>query len=78
MSREQLLTRILVDPSVCGGKPVIRGTRVMVAIVLDSLAEGMTTAEFLDHYPHLTTDDVRAAMAYGAVLAQENTWKIAV
>jgi uncharacterized protein (DUF433 family) len=78
MVREKLLSRIAVDPGVCGGKPVIRGTRVMVAIVLDSLSEGSTPAEILDHYPHLTNEDVRAALAYGAVLAQENTWKIAV
>jgi uncharacterized protein (DUF433 family) len=78
MSREELLSRIHVDPKICGGKPVIRGTRVMVAIVLDSLAEGLTAAELLGHYPHLTNDDVRAALAYGAILAQENTWKIAV
>jgi len=65
MSREQLLTRVQIDPGVCGGKPFIRGTRVMIAILLDSLAEGLTPAELLDHYPHLTTEDIRAALDYG-------------
>jgi uncharacterized protein (DUF433 family) len=64
MSREQLLSRVQIDPGICGGKPVIRGTRVMIAILLDSLAEGLTPAELLGHYPHLSSDDVRAALAY--------------
>lgn len=78
MTKHDLLQRISVDPNVCGGKPVIRGTRVYVAIVLDALAEGFTPEQVIDHYPHLTADDIRAALAYAAVLAQENTWKIAV
>jgi len=57
---------------------VIRGTRVLVAIVLDSLAEGLTSDQVIDHYPHLTVEDIRASLAYGAVLAQENTWKMAI
>ena len=76
MSREELLQRISVDPRVCGGKPCIRGTRIYIAIILDSLAEGMTAEEIIDNYPHLTRDDVRAALAYAAELAIENTWKV--
>jgi uncharacterized protein (DUF433 family) len=75
---EVLLQRITVDPEVAGGKPCVRGTRVYVATVLDGLAEGLSAEQIVDHYPQLTLEDVRAALAYGAALAQENTWKLAV
>lgn len=48
------------------GKPVIRGTRITVELILNKLAEGATESELLEDYPNLTTEDVRAAMAYGA------------
>jgi uncharacterized protein (DUF433 family) len=76
LSREELLSRVVVDPGVCGGKPCIRGTRIYVAIVLDGLAEGLTSEQILDHYPQLNLDDIHAALAYGAELARENTWKV--
>ena len=63
--------RIVVDPLICHGKACIRGTRVMVSVILDNLAEGASTAELLKSYPSLTTEDVRAAMAYAAELARE-------
>jgi uncharacterized protein (DUF433 family) len=77
MTREQLLERVTADPAVCGGKPCIRGTRIDIAILLDALAEGLTPEEIVDHYPSLTVDDVRAAVAYAADLARENVWKVA-
>jgi uncharacterized protein (DUF433 family) len=77
MLREQLLQRVTADPAVCGGKPCIRGTRIDIAILLDALAEGLTPEEIVDHYPSLTVDDVRAAVAYAADLARENVWKVA-
>lgn len=77
MTQDELLRRVTVDPNVCGGKPCIRGTRIYIAIILDALAEGLTTEEIIDHYPHLAVDDVRAALAYAAELARENVWKIA-
>ena len=76
MSREELLRRVVIDPQVCGGKPCIRGTRIYIAIVLDSLAEGLTPEEIVDNYPSLEIDDVRAAVAYAADLTRENVWKI--
>jgi len=76
MTRDELLTRVTVNPQVCGGKPCIRGTRIYVAVILDAFAEGLKPEQILDHYPQLTIDDLRAAMAYGAELAQENTWKL--
>ena len=78
MTTQELLARVSVDPQVAGGKPCIRGTRVYVAIILDSLAEGLSHEQIIDHYPQLSPEDIRAALAYGAALAQENTWKLAV
>jgi len=74
--REDLLARITTDPKICGGKPCIKGTRIYISIILDALAEGLTPEEIIDHYPSLQIEDVRAAVAYGAELAQENVWKI--
>jgi len=76
MSYEELLERISVDPQVCGGKPCIRGTRIYIAIILDSLAEGLTPDEIVSQYPQLTVDDIHAALAYAAELSRENSWKV--
>lgn len=76
MRREELLTRVTVDPKVCAGKPCIRGNKIYIAIILDALAEGLTPDEIIDHYPSLTVDNIRAAVAYAAELARENVWKI--
>lgn len=61
-----LLNRISIDPNVCFGKPCIRGTRIWVSLLLDFLAAGTTSAEILEEYPHLTAEDILAAIAYGA------------
>jgi uncharacterized protein (DUF433 family) len=58
--------RIEINPAVMMGKPVIRGTRITVELILHKLAEGATEAEMLEDYPHLTPKDIRAAIAYGA------------
>ena len=63
--------RITVDPAVCHGQACIKGTRVMVAAVLDNLAAGLGTDEILHSYPSLKAEDVQAAMAYAADLARE-------
>jgi uncharacterized protein (DUF433 family) len=76
MTREELLARVTVDPKVCTGKPCIRGTRIYISIILDALSEGLTPGEIIDHYPSLTTEDIRAAVAYAAELTRENVWKI--
>jgi uncharacterized protein (DUF433 family) len=78
MNRENLLQRISVDPGVCAGKPCILGTRIDIAIILDGLAEGLTPDMIIDHYPQLTMEDIRAALAYAADLSRENLWKIAI
>ncbi len=77
MTHEDLLQRVTVDPRICAGKPCIRGTRIYIAIILDALAEGLTPEEIVDHYPHLTVEDIRAALAYAAELSRENIWKVA-
>jgi uncharacterized protein (DUF433 family) len=58
--------RIEINPRVMMGKPVIKGTRITVELILTKLSEGETETELLDDYPHLTVDDIRAAIAYGA------------
>ena len=63
--------RVTVDPAVCHGQACIKGTRIMVAVVLDNLAAGVETDEILRSYPSLTGEDVHAAMAYAADLARE-------
>ena len=77
MEYNDLLERITVDSGVCGGKPCIRGTRINIGVVLDGLAEGLTPEQIIDHYPQLTLDDIRAALAYAAELSKENIWKVA-
>ncbi|MEX2301750.1 MAG: DUF433 domain-containing protein [Bryobacterales bacterium] len=61
-----MIERIEVDPSVMQGKPVVRGTRVPVELLLRKLAEGASYEDLLDAYPRLTADDIRAALAYAA------------
>ena len=64
--------RIEVNPDVMLGKPVIRGTRVPVELVLRKLSDGTSEADLLDAYPNLTREDIHAAMRYAAdTLAHE-------
>jgi len=63
--------RITVDPRVCHGKACIRGTRVMVSVILDNLAANVLAEEILKSYPTLRPEDVQAAIAYAADLARE-------
>jgi len=58
--------RITADAEIMLGKPVIRGTRITVELVLTKLGEGATTEELLQAYPHLRREDVMAALAYSA------------
>ncbi len=58
--------RIEINPKVMMGKPVIKGTRITVELILRKLSEGCSEDELLDAYPRLTRDDIRAAIRYGA------------
>jgi uncharacterized protein (DUF433 family) len=55
--------RIVVDPKIMFGKPVIKGTRITVELVLRKIADGMSEVQILEHHPHLTVADIRAAAA---------------
>ena len=71
MSNSNWEQHIISDPQVCHGKACIRGTRIMVSVILDNLADGLSPDEIVAEYPPLTLDDVRAAIAYAAVLTRE-------
>lgn len=60
----EIEARIVSDPMILNGKPVIRGTRISVEIIIDRLWNGITADEIVDDYPSLTLDDVRAALAF--------------
>ena len=69
---------IIVDPTVCHGKACIKGTRIMVSVVLDNLAAGLTPDEIVRSYPSLSREAVQAAMAYAAELARERVVSVPV
>jgi uncharacterized protein (DUF433 family) len=71
LNKEKLLHRIVVDPKVCHGKAHIAGTRVMVSVILDNLASGLSPDEILLSYPSLVIEDIHAALAYAALLSKE-------
>jgi len=61
-----MTTRIVIDPNVCGGRPIVAGTRMGVSDVLDALASSVSVDELLADFPYLTREDVHACLAYGA------------
>ncbi|NEQ41301.1 MAG: DUF433 domain-containing protein [Okeania sp. SIO3I5] len=63
--------QISFNPRVCHGKPCIKGTRIMVSVILDNLAEGLTIQEIVEEYPPLTLENVRGAISYAAALVKE-------
>lgn len=65
--------RISVDPAVCHGQACIKGTRIMVSVVLDNVAAGVGVEELLHSYPTLSAEDIQAALEYAAELARERT-----
>lgn len=66
-----LLNRISTDPLICHGKACIKGTRIMVSVVLDNLAAGVSFDEIIKSYPSLTVEDIKAAIGYAAELTKE-------
>ena len=76
---EQLRQRISLDPKLMLGKPVIRGTRIPVELIVRMLAQGVPESDILREYPRLQPDDIRAALAYAArVLAHEDVFPLTV
>jgi uncharacterized protein (DUF433 family) len=73
-----LAERVVVDPRVMVGKPVIRGTRIPVELIVRMLSQGVTESEILAEYPRLQPDDIRACLAYAAeALAHEDVLPLA-
>ncbi len=64
-----LTERITADPDVCQGRACIRGTRVMVSVILDNLAAGLSVEDIVKEYPSITREDVQSAIVYAAKLA---------
>ncbi|OIO90508.1 MAG: hypothetical protein AUK03_12870 [Anaerolineae bacterium CG2_30_64_16] len=71
MARIQWQKRIVIAPDLHHGDPCIKGTRIPVAMIVGSLADGMTPSEIRGEYPQLTDEDIQAALAYAAELADE-------
>ncbi len=72
------MNRIEIDPRVCGGKPVIRGTRIPVAVLVANLAEGQTWKDVMRGYPELSEDDIRAALQYASASVEHTEFAEAV
>ena len=72
MADEKLMGRITANPKIFGRKPIIRGMRISVELILSLLAQGETMRELLDDYPELEPEDIQACLAYAhAVIAQD-------
>jgi uncharacterized protein (DUF433 family) len=70
--------RIVIDPAILVGKPVIKGTRLAVEFIVDLLAQGWDTAEILRNYPGLTADDIQACLGYASTrLREEKVYPLA-
>lgn len=71
------LSRISIDPDVCGGRPCIKGTRMRVSDILDMMAHGASEDTILADYPYLAEEDIRAALAYAARIADHRVIRAA-
>ncbi len=73
MNEQELLKRITVNPGIFSGKPIIRGMRISVELILSLLAQGETEQSILSDYPDLMPEDIRACLAYAhAVIAHDS------
>ncbi len=71
--------RIVIDPAILVGKPVIKGTRIALEFVLELMAEGWTREQIVRNYPHLTEEDLRAVLHYASDLMKgERVYPLAV
>ena len=79
MSENDWQNRIVVDPNVLVGKPVIRGTRISIEFLLELLSNGWTHEQILQNYPHLKAEDIQAALHYAAeAVKQEHVYPLPV
>ena len=67
-----LLTRIVIDEKILGGKPVIKGTRIPIEIILKKLAQNMDINDILRDFPRLTKEDIKASIMYAESLVEDN------
>lgn len=72
MAGDRLLKRITADPEIFGGKPIIRGMRISVELILSLVAQGETVEAILGDYPDLDSEDIRACLAYAGKRARYN------
>jgi len=76
-TEEKLLNRIIINPKIMTGKPIIKGTRIPVEQILTLLAQGLSFDEILKDYPHLKKDDIMAALLYAAkVMGKEEIYPL--
>ncbi len=73
MTHSDLLSRITADPGIFHGKPIIRGLRISVELILSLLTQGVRWEEILDDYPELVPDDIRACLAYAHAVIADNS-----
>ncbi len=72
------LDRITFDPNVMGGRACIRGMRVTVSLIVNLVANGMSVEEILEAYPYLEAEDIRQALQYAAMLAEESVYALEI
>ncbi len=77
-TEDELLSRITVNPKIMPGKPVLKGTRITVELVLRLLAQGLSAEEILKDHPHLTREDITAVLLYAAKMESEEVYPIKV
>ena len=76
-NKNRLLQRIIIDPKIMIGKPVIKGTRIPVELIMRLIAQGIAEKEILDDYPHLTKEDIQAVLVYASeLLANEEVYPL--
>ena len=78
MDRQELLSRISINPNICFGKPCIRGHRIWVSLILDLLASGEPIPTILEDYAGLEEADIYACIAYGAEMSRERFVEIPI
>lgn len=69
--RKEIFNRIVCDPDILSGKPVIKGTRISVEFLLELLSNNWTHQEIIDNYPYITKEDILAALEYSLSLLKE-------
>lgn len=68
------MNRITVDPKILGGKPIIKGTRISVELILNLLASGAPEEEILEDYPHISKEDIKACLSYAATALKNEVY----